>query len=40
MDFNLPLREAELTYLARAIVAIEIPVDPTVPSNILEPVWG
>lgn len=27
-------------YLAFAIVAIEIPVEPTVPSNILEPVFG
>ena len=30
----------EYTHRARAIVAIEIPVDPTVPSKIREPVYG
>lgn len=28
------------SHLALAMVAIEIPVDPTVPSNMREPVWG
>jgi hypothetical protein len=32
--------EEENTYRALAIVAIEIPVDPTVPSKIREPVYG
>ncbi len=27
-------------YFARAIVAMEMPVDPTVPSKMREPVWG
>jgi hypothetical protein len=30
----------EETHFARPTVAIEIPVDPTVPSKILHPVWG
>lgn len=29
-----------MKYLARAMVAIEIPVDPTVPSKMREPVFG
>ena len=34
------MREGIDTHRARAIVAIEIPVDPTVPSKIREPVYG
>jgi hypothetical protein len=29
-----------MAYLARPTVAKEIPVDPTVPSKIREPIWG
>lgn len=34
------MRGSDLTHLARAMVAIEMPVEPTVPSNIREPVCG
>ena len=34
------MRQGVDTHRARAIVAIEIPVDPTVPSKIREPVYG